>query len=261
MNTSAIVSHPQYHIRTATPADLAIAKAWLQKEKDELGQSFICNWDNAIMPSHESGNVSVCVETSSDLAVALTSFTRNNFDIMVVRPDLRKAGIGTFLARHCLWAAQQLGSFGMTGLCAPSNSYSFWEKMGFRKYNPHVADAASDDIHIVRFFEHSRQLPDASDKVSLRIELSSDQLDIGDYQIYDTREIKAGILSEYGADRYLLEKDFVSLIKGPRWKFKVFVRNGTDLEQVYEACWTDPSEEISGFTQRPFIRIRQIPCI
>lgn len=120
-----LVTHP-------TKEHMAQLLEWLEAEDKETGEGFFCNW-NIIYETYEKDRLLV-VEQSSQ-AIALLSWweysTSAGINILTVKPNHRRKGIGRFLAGSFLEATMSKDVSMVKIQCQPTSSELFWLSLGF----------------------------------------------------------------------------------------------------------------------------------
>ncbi len=114
-------------VMQATEDDLATILAWLKKEQDDEGFSFIVN-EPAIRAFFDQGQLAV-IRLDGD-AVAFQA-GRYSPQITAVRPDLRGSGYGRRLFEWTLAQAEAHDVCILDIDCQPGTSVPFWRHMGF----------------------------------------------------------------------------------------------------------------------------------
>jgi formylglycine-generating enzyme required for sulfatase activity/ribosomal protein S18 acetylase RimI-like enzyme len=122
-----------YGIRRATQDDLALVLAWLKDEWDQGGpeRGFWCN-RNPVVKGEAKGDLSVLVRSGDDIPIGFLLSSEATLDIMEIRPEFRRQGLGWMLAQHGLHRIKEAGEIGLVIECAPMTSVPFWESLGFR---------------------------------------------------------------------------------------------------------------------------------
>ncbi len=107
-------------------------KSWLQHEHRKTGTGFWCNWE--IIESSWENNELVCSLTEGE-ASALCAWRQSGIfsvlDIVTVRPNLRREGVGRHLVKATLMRLRSHGAIVCNIQCQPRNSEPFWRKLGF----------------------------------------------------------------------------------------------------------------------------------
>ena len=146
-------------IHPATSRDLPVIEAWLARKDRSV--AFYNNIDDI---RRGMGNNSLYVMVQAGDVVA---FALGLIDILWVRPDMRKRGIGRRLADDCFARARQQGMLGLRIQCSPPTSVPFWEKMGFAILQGTDAERG----YAVRCLPGQNALPVDGKRVEVRVTL------------------------------------------------------------------------------------------
>lgn len=111
-------------VQQALPEHLPPIRRWLQ----ESGSGFINNW-NLISVAQSKGDLHVVVAAREPIAFCLA--TSETIDILEVRKEFRRKGVGRRLVSQVVEAACVNGALGIYGFCKPMESLHFWKKNGF----------------------------------------------------------------------------------------------------------------------------------
>lgn len=151
-----------FRIRKATRDDLSPIEAWLKSEWEANGREcgFYNNLD-IIAKGQSRGDLSVVVRSRDEFPVGFYLGTKESMDIMEIRPEFRRQGLGRRLAKHGLGRIRKSGEFGVLIMCQPVESIQFWQAMGFRRVaNPY---GISQTIHAwFAFPARFEPIPDSS---------------------------------------------------------------------------------------------------
>lgn len=147
-------------IRKSTDADLSEILRWLSDE-DARGVEgcFHCN-RKSISGAHQDGELYVAAETSENKAVAFILGGKRGPDILAVREEWRRRGVGRQLAEFWLREAKQRDLCVLEIECEPRTSIPFWQAMGFELYA---------DNHAFKIIEKTFDLPDDTQEIAVVI--------------------------------------------------------------------------------------------
>jgi hypothetical protein len=230
-------------IRNATPDDLEQVLRWLQQEKDDGHESFICNF-NLIEAGQKNNSLTVLVD---DIPIAF-ALGDTNLAILAVKRDRRAENgrgqrVGSTLALHWIQEARVRDLMGFHGECASRRSLEFWMNLGCM----HVAPPHSNcDIPWVAMpFRANHELPDGVPTVPLTFEVHAPDGELMPEWSFSTT---AAVIS---SDDYMLAKDFVAFV--PETDARLTIReNG---KQVANSKVRDVGE-FGGERDVPWIRVR-----
>lgn len=119
----------EYEIGAATSRDLGVIQQWLKAEYERDHCGFYYNF-----VSPNCGTVWVCKKTGSVgvLGFLCGQLSRQpSMDIMQVREEYRRMGIGQRLVAFFLANSRQYDPLGIDIQCNPRASIPFWARMGF----------------------------------------------------------------------------------------------------------------------------------
>ncbi len=118
-----------------TRFDLEKIKEWLIEEEQESNEGFYCNWniiekafnnDELITLNLKEKTVGFLVWSKGEIYAEI--------DIMEIKPDYRKQGIGKLFFEQISEFFKQKGFLVIKLFCSPRESEKFWKKMGFIKF-------------------------------------------------------------------------------------------------------------------------------
>lgn len=116
----------------ATKEDLERVKCWLKQEYDVDRNGFWCN-EKHISERQNCDEMHVLIEDGDPVAFLVGSNLR--LDILSVRKEKRRRGYGKALATFALKRADERAGACIVKIeCAPSDSFNFWQRIGFEKY-------------------------------------------------------------------------------------------------------------------------------
>jgi len=118
-------------VDNATKDDLNVIMGWLKREYKANGEGF---WCNHRMIKRCFKDHCVWVARNNGEAIA---FLAGDFDILCVREDWQRRGIGTTLVNEAVTRVYNDGRNVINIECTPCTSLPFWEKHGFRRYGNH----------------------------------------------------------------------------------------------------------------------------
>src|SRR3546814_688279 len=114
----------------ATPTDLAAVLAWLEREYAEDGEGFWCN-RRIIENALEHGDLWVIRRGVEAVAVQVGDYAA---DIVSVRKDCRRQGLGDALFAASLQRAMNDNVNVLSIESSPRSSWTFWQRHGFERY-------------------------------------------------------------------------------------------------------------------------------
>jgi GNAT superfamily N-acetyltransferase len=161
---------PSYFRRKATASDLAVISAWLQYESEQAtygvdGGYFWSNID-LIKEGHRRGDITALIDLDYDRAVAFCLSAGDSLEILAVRADLRRRGLGRMFAAGMIDEARRAGMMGLRAQCAPRSSIPFWESLGFAK-----VDGFGDEYWVALPFRGRTELSPEAAACSIQIQL------------------------------------------------------------------------------------------
>jgi len=137
----------------ATRDDLSCILAWLKREHAEDGEGF---WKNRNLISkglNRLGELWVIRRNGEAVAFQLG---KHEADILSVRKDHRRAGVGKALVQASIERAKRDGVNALSVQCRPQESLGFWERMGFSQYG---STESYDDVHARIFLTRTLDVP------------------------------------------------------------------------------------------------------
>lgn len=158
----------------ATPEDVARVTAWLKSEYDEDGEGFWCNHNVISDALNRPGDMWVVRRDGEAVAFQLGRYSA---EILSVRKDYRKTGVGTSLVEASVERAFSDGVNALSVQCQPEESFGFWERMGFVRYGdlePH------DNVMACRILPRAFKLPFAPSTVEVVIGFYPESVLFGD---------------------------------------------------------------------------------
>lgn len=113
----------------ATPEDLAIVLGWLEREYEEDGEGF---WSNrGIIERAQGEDLWVIRRDGAAVAVQVGDYAA---DIVSVRKEFRRQGLGDALFAASLERAARDDVNVLSIECTPRTSWTFWRRHGFERY-------------------------------------------------------------------------------------------------------------------------------
>ncbi|SKA02072.1 Predicted N-acetyltransferase YhbS [Trichlorobacter thiogenes] len=106
--------------------------AWLEREERESGEGFNCNHE-IIRDSLQKGEV-FCAVAGTEVVGFVVHNRKSvgaSIDILEVKPEHRRRGIGKLLALDAIKRLFASGAEFITVECAPRRSEPFWRDLGF----------------------------------------------------------------------------------------------------------------------------------
>ena len=119
-----------YTIRKATLEDVQKVHAWLKQEHEAGIEGCFLSKFSLIEKGQTTGSLTVVVRDSDSLPVAFC-LGENNLELLAVKADCRKQGLGRYLAEHFVKDAHSRNIIGLHGECSPRSSKPFWRAIGF----------------------------------------------------------------------------------------------------------------------------------
>lgn len=116
-------------IVTATPEDLAVVLAWLEREYEADGEGFWCN--RGIIERAQGEDLWVVRRDGVAAAFQVGDYAA---DIVSVRKDFRRQGLGDALFAASLERAARDNVNVLSIECTPRTSWTFWRRHGFQRY-------------------------------------------------------------------------------------------------------------------------------
>ena len=116
-------------VSNSTNEDLASILSWLEAEYEKDHEGFWCN-RSIIENSHVRGDLYVVKEESSVVGFQVGRFSA---DILCVRQENQKTGVGTALLYASLKRAEYENVIALAVECNPPTSLPFWQKHGFER--------------------------------------------------------------------------------------------------------------------------------
>lgn len=222
-------------IRKATADDLETIRGWLQQEKDDGYDSFICNI-SMIQDGQREGWLTVLVE-EIPIAFALGD---QSLSIFAVKRDRRGGKVGTKLAQHCFQDACERDVIGFKGECSPISSLPFWLRMGCTQIR-----STNEKPRFIKPLALSRDLPEGA------------EVDALSFQLYDSNGkaipgwgvVKTAIVAD---DDYMLSRDFIAYVPEEGVRLEIWGKNRFSHAKLSEI------EDIGGDRRGPWIRVRNL---
>lgn len=142
----------------ATAADLAAVLGWLEREYEHDGEGFWCN-RRIIESALEHGDLWVIHRDDEPVAVQVGDYAP---DILSVRKDCRRQGLGDALFAASLRRAIDDNVNVLSIECSPHSSWRFWQRHGFERFGDLSEWGAITARRILpRSFDISSDLPSA----------------------------------------------------------------------------------------------------
>jgi GNAT superfamily N-acetyltransferase len=161
-----IDSAPSYpNVVRGTPADAEFIVQWLKVEWDEGGERFGF-WGNREMireAAGSAGDLWVIRENGQAVAFQVGDYSA---DILAVRPDRRKAGLGTVLSDAALERAMRDNVTVLQGQCSPETSLTFWQRIGFEQYHDR---RRPNDVFVRKVLHRKFDLPEGANRTQVVI--------------------------------------------------------------------------------------------
>lgn len=111
-------------------------ESWLKEEYQKFSEGFYCNWNIIEKDLNER---KVFFLTENNLPVGFICWHARDkivtFDIVEIKRDRRKLGMGKFLVEKCVSYFKRKGYLLVELQCSPAKSKRIWEKLKFLKYS------------------------------------------------------------------------------------------------------------------------------
>ena len=229
-----------FTIRLASYEDLMKIRHWLEQEaSDGVDGAFFCNF-NLIEAGQKSGSLLALVRIADSLPVAFC-LGDDNIDILAVKADCRRQGLGRHLAQYFIEAARQRDAMGLHGECAPSSSRPFWTSIGYVSV-PHPR--GGDSTNWV-----ACSLPRSFDLADGPRHTISFAIEDAKYRMTPVFQCDA----VHAKGRYVLARDFVQYVPQPNPQLEIRC-NGI----VVFSAKNKYVQELGGERKTPWIRVREI---
>jgi hypothetical protein len=122
----------KYLIALSTNKALSAIKSWLIQENAEgIDGNFWCNKD-VIFNAHKRRRLLVICDLSLNPLGFLAHTNWANIDILEIKNEYRKRGIGTSLVKYFFLSSKRRRQWIINIECKPQSSVPFWEKQGFQ---------------------------------------------------------------------------------------------------------------------------------
>ena len=207
----------------ANPADLATVLGWLEREYAEDGDGFWCN-RSIIERSLEYDDLWVIRQDGEAVAFQVGDYAA---DIVSVRKDWRRKGLGDTLFAASLERAAADNVNVLSIECAPRSSWTFWQRHGFERYGDMGEWGKVTARRILpRAFDIPPDLPPATVVVGFYPEAAT--YGRGEVAPIAVHELRGGRLDD-GA--IMLERRVIGLIDGEPEGKNLVVKIEVDGEQ------------------------------
>lgn len=229
-----------YTIRLAAHDDLLRIRTWLEQEhNDGVDGSFFCNYD-LIKEGQQSGALTALVRDSVALPVPFC-LGNNNIDILAVKADCRRQGLGRGFAQYFIDAARQRDVIGLHGECAPPTSKPFWKSMGYISVQSPWGD--DNENWLACALPHENDLPDGP-RHTIAIALKDTE-----YQMQPVFQCDA-----VGVDGcYVLARDFVQYVPHPDRQLEICCNGDPVFSEKNKYV-----SEVGGERNCPWVRVREL---
>jgi len=120
---------------TPTQFDLETIEKWLIEEDKKFNEGFYCNWtiieksfqkNELVTLNFKERPIGFLVWSKGEIYVEI--------DILEIKPEHRKKGIGQYFFEKISEYFKQKGFLAIKLFCSPRESEKFWIKMGFIKF-------------------------------------------------------------------------------------------------------------------------------
>ena len=121
-----------YKLKLATANDLDQIKQWLEEQKKQGLDTFLCNFDSTTEMSNDN-KLLVYYDLAKDIPIA---YLWLDFGILEVKQDYKNKGIGSkFVIEAFEYIKNNINDRCLHIECNPPETRKFWEKLGFAFYN------------------------------------------------------------------------------------------------------------------------------
>ena len=121
-----------YELKLATVSDLNKIKQWLDEQKKQDEETFLCNFDLTTQICNEN-KLLVYYDKAKDMSIA---YLWLDFGIVEVKKDYQNKGIGTKFVKDAFeYIKNNIDERCLDIECKPLTTRKFWEKLGFTFYN------------------------------------------------------------------------------------------------------------------------------
>lgn len=132
---------------------------WLREENENCGCGFYCHI--TVIKKAFADKEVVCV-TVKNVAIGFAVYTKHRYtariEIAEISPSYRGSGAGRFLIENCLQALAKRNVLVVDLECAPKNSESFWQHMGFCRVPDEMLQNYSQYNKPTRMFRPTYQI-------------------------------------------------------------------------------------------------------
>lgn len=132
-------------IKLAQQSDVDYIMEWLEAEYRANGVGFFCN--ASVIQSYFRNELLYVFLDESQFAVGFITGPTTGPDILAVREDRQKQGIGSQLAEFMINKARDENICVMHIQCEPETSVPFWRKMGFETILPETTRRTTTSSH------------------------------------------------------------------------------------------------------------------
>jgi GNAT superfamily N-acetyltransferase len=228
------------NIRLATKPDFEEIESWLKKEY-KSGQGGFYSNINLIKDGQKEGTLTVAVCESNNLPIAFYLGSKCMAEILEVKHDYRKKGIGKLLMKYILERAKKEGCIGVSGFCSPKESLPFWLSIGFERVtNP------NESYQVAYPLRRRHKLPMKITRCDIVFKLYEDDTDS---KLLKTQKISAAQCNQ----NYRLEEDFVEYV----FSSDTLLVIGVGDSELYNDK-IKHIDTIGGERDNTWVRVRQI---
>lgn len=171
----------------ANSVDLDEIMNWLKCEYEEYGEGFWCNRNIIEHSFKEDKDLWVVRDDAKAVAFQVGDYSP---DIVCVRKDMQREGIGSAFAQANYARAKTEGVTVISGECSPITSLPFWQAHGFELYG-------GSSRHVRRIVEFEHVIPKGSPRVEVEISCYSEEVK---YQMgvepFAIHKLEAGALED-----------------------------------------------------------------
>ncbi|HCE46293.1 MAG TPA: hypothetical protein DET40_22330 [Lentisphaeria bacterium] len=224
-------------------------KAWLKEEEQDVGHSFICNWE--IIKSCFENNRFLC-ELQHDQPVAFFTWSLDGSvvtdPILALRPDLRNKGEGSLFYKSIETYLRDKEGILAIQLEYTSESRAFWFKQGFDNFPTEHPVVKTGKNHVYKILTRTSNI-NSSYGISACVHLWNKDID------YVKEEEPANIKFDVLLNEALIANDPIVAPASGDWKVRISVAPKIFKEGKVKYVLPD------GYRSPNFITIRDFKFI